>query len=248
MNFIDEKINNIISNNNYYCKNISTIDKEKILNHNFSETNVINQTPVYKNIGDKYNNMNYNSSYKNSENGMTESIKEDINTSENVSINGLNNPNSQKNIITKINDSSEKTEKILEEIEKQNRDIMNYQFDSKKFEKSNSNNNIINNNNFRNNNQKNKINNNNNSLLNQNNNNNQNKIPQRSQSHSRYNLSYLNQLTEINNNKDLSLINVNFTNLSYITNINSNNNPVKISSKNNNYEQISLKKKFFNKI
>ena len=171
MNFIDEKINNIISNNNYYCKNISTIDKEKILNHNFSETNVINQTPVYNNIGDKYNNMNYNSSYKNSENGMTESIKEDINTSENVSINGLNNPNSQKNIITKINDSSEKTEKILEEIEKQNRDIMNYQFDSKKFEKSNSNNNIINNNNFRNDIPKNKINSNNN-VLNQNNSNN----------------------------------------------------------------------------
>ena len=245
MNLINEKNNNINSNDNYYYKNISTITKEKILNHNYSETNVINQTPVYKNIGDKYNNMNYNSSYKNSENGMTDEIKEDINTSDNISINGLNNQNSQKNNFIKISDSSEKTEKILEEIEKQNRDIMNYQFDSKKFEKSNSNNNIINNNNFRNNNQKNKINNNNNSLLNQNNNNNQNKIPQRSQSHSRYNLSYLNQLTEINNNKDLSLINVNFNNLSYITNINSNNNPVKIPSKNNNYEQISLKKKFF---
>ena len=248
MNFINEKINNINSNDNYHYKNISTIDKEKILNHNYSETNVINQNPVYKNIGDKYNNMNYNSSYKNSENGITDEIKEDINTSDNVSTNGLNNQNSQKNNIIKISDSSEKTEKLLEEIEKQNRDIMNCHYINKKIDKSNSNNNsIINNKNFRNNNQINKINSNNNILnKNKNNiNNNQNRMPQRSQSYNRYNLSYLNQLTEINNNKDLSLVNVNFNNLSYITNINSNNNPVKIPSKNNNYEQKSLKKKIF---
>ena len=70
------------------------------------------------------------------------------------------------------------------------------------------------------------------------------KIPQRSQSHTRYNLSYLNQLTE-NNNKDISLININFNNLSYINNINNNNYPIKTSSKNvNEYNSINLKKKF----
>ena len=229
LNNINDKENNINSKDIKKKTNIAKLEKKKNLNHNYSETNMINEIPVFKNIEDKYNNMNYNNenilSNKNSE--LTQDdIKEDINISENTMTNLNQNSIKNNNNNSKVSDSSIKAEQILEEIEKQNKII------NQPFEKSNSNNNILNNKIILN-----KVNN-----EKKNNQNNHSRIPQKSQSHSRYNLSYLNQLTE-NNNKDLSLININFNNLSYITNINTNNNPVKINSKKG--IDINIKKKFF---
>ena len=103
---------------------------------------MINEIPVFKNIEDKYNNMNYNNenilSNKNSE--LTQDdIKEDINISENTMTNLNQNSIKNNNNNSKVSDSSIKAEQILEEIEKQNKII------NQPFEKSNSNNNILNN-------------------------------------------------------------------------------------------------------
>ena len=239
-NFLNERMNNINDINpieNYHYKNLSIIEKNKILNQNYSEGNImINNPPIFKNNLDKYNNINFISENHNLNNN--EEINDIINTTENTNINENKILNKINN--NKINDTNEKAEKILQELEKQNKNIINYHFLHKNLEDSKSNQNIFNNNIISN---KispiNKLFNEGNKLNNQNN---QFKIPQRSQSHNRYNISYFNQLTE--NNKDISLININFNNLSYINNINNNNCPIKITGKNNN--PINLKKKILN--
>ena len=198
------------------------------MNYYYSESNVINPSHNLKNIRNKYNNINYlyrdNSdiNIKNSVNLLIDDIKKDINFSENV--NSILEDNSQKNINKNYqnnNNNNENGKNLLEEIENQKSNLINYHFIQKNIQKSNSNNNIFSENVISN--PINPI----NKIIKEKKNNKNNlinypiKIPQRSQSQTRYNLSYLNQLTE-NNNKDISLININFNNLSYI------NNPFKI--------------------
>ena len=60
-NFLNERMNNISNINpveNYHYKNLSVIDKNKVLNHHYSEGNVINN-PNFKINLDNYNNINY---------------------------------------------------------------------------------------------------------------------------------------------------------------------------------------------
>ena len=236
-NYFNEKMNNNNNINpieNYHYKHLSIVEKNKVLNHNYSEGNVINPSPIFKNNLNKYNNMNYISENNilNNKEEINHIISENTNINENKILNQINN--------NEINDNNDKAEKILQEFENHNKNIINYHFLQKNLEESKSNQNIFNNNIIAN--KINPI----NKLFNEgkkiNNENNQFKIPQRSQSHSRYEISYLNQLTE--NNKDISLININFNNLSYINNINNNNCPIKINSKNIN--PINLKKKILN--
>ena len=251
LSFINDKYTDKNENENNHFRKITDVEKNKILNYYYSESNVINPSHNLKNIRNKYNNINYlyrdNSdiNIKNSVNLLIDDIKKDINFSENV--NSILEDNSQKNINKNYqnnNNNNENDKKLLEEIENQKSNLINYHFIQKNIQKSNSNNNIFSENGITSpinpmNNIINEKKNNKNNLINY-----PIKIPQRSQSHTRYNLSYLNQLTE-NNNKDISLININFNNLSYINNINNNNYPIKTSSKNvNEYNSINLKKKF----
>ena len=150
LSFINDKYTDKNENENNHFRKITDVEKNKILNYYYSESNVINPSHNLKNIRNKYNNINYlyrdNSdiNIKNSVNLLIDDIKKDINFSENV--NSILEDNSQKNINKNYqnnNNNNENDKKLLEEIENQKSNLINYHFIQKNIQKSNSNNNIF---------------------------------------------------------------------------------------------------------
>ena len=87
-NYLNERKNNINNINpieNFHCMNLS-IEKNKILNQNISEGNImINHPSIFKNNLDKYNNINFISENNNLNNN--EELNDIINITENTNIN-----------------------------------------------------------------------------------------------------------------------------------------------------------------